>query len=348
MLAICFNNNTEKMRVKESLWACAAAAVALFASCGSEKNNSYTLSGVVPAGVDAEWIYMYSGLDQMFLDSTRISNGSFQFEGVADTTSLVFLHPGNENQYPAVGWNVLLEKGDIVVDTLSQFASGTPLNDGMKEWMEEIERISRTGSETDIKSFFDMHWDEHKNDVVGPFVLSMVSVVLEFNYVDSLLSQVPAEVRSNPLVKGFVDQCESNRAMQPGKIFTDVEIRTLEGDTARLSDYIGKGDYVLVDMWASWCGPCRQSMPELQKVVSKYSKKIKVLGIALSDKPDDTRRAMDVLKIKWPVLSDEQALVAQTYGFNAIPYMILFAPDGTIVERGFHVEDLETLLEKTL
>ena len=85
-------------------------------------------------------------------------------------------------------------------------------------------------------------------------------------------------------------------------------------------------------------------MPQLQSVVKKH-KTLKVIGIAVSDKPDDTRKAVNDLRIEWPVLSDTAALTAKTYGINAIPAMILFSPDGKIVARDFNVSELNDILD---
>lgn len=100
---------------------------------------------------------------------------------------------------------------------------------------------------------------------------------------------------------------------------------------------------VLVDFWASWCGPCRQAMPELQALAPKF-KSLKILGVAVNDDVPDTKKAIDDLNIKWPVVFDNKGAVARTYGVNAIPAMILFSPDGKIAARDINVAELENVL----
>lgn len=325
------------------------ATVLLFmAACGSQPTEKgYTISGNVPAAVTAEWIYLYnmSSEAQTPIDSARIKNGCFVLKGTAaDTICLAALHPGSLDEYPAVGWNLAIEPGQIVIDTNDQFATGTPTNEGLKEWMMAITNIlySADGPE-EISQFFRDNWKNHSQDFVGAYMLMASSPYLEFGLVDTLAADIPEDMHRYEMFKSFFEQIETIRKMQPGCDFTDVEITLLDGGATKLSDYIGKGEYVLIDFWASWCGPCRQAMPQLQSLVKKH-KKLKVIGIAVSDKPDDTRKATDDLKISWPVLSDVEGLTAKTYGISAIPAMILFSPDGKIAARDFNVNELDEVL----
>ena len=327
-----------------------AAAFVLVSSCNhKQESKMFTISGNVPAAVTAEWIYLYDmdSDETAPVDSARIKDGAFELKGVAaDTVRLAVLHPGTLDEYPAVGWNVAIEPGHIIIDTSNQFATGTPVNDGMKDWMMQIYNIMMTSADPSaISDFFAKNWTLRPTDFVGAYMLMSMSPYMEFGFVDSLARQIPDQtMQSYAMFRKFGEQLAAIRKMQPGCVFTDVEVQTLDGEATRLADHIGKGDYVLVDFWASWCGPCRQAMPQLQSVVKKH-KTLKVIGIAVSDKPDDTRKAVNDLRIEWPVLSDTAALTAKTYGINAIPAMILFSPDGKIVARDFNVSELNDILD---
>ena len=325
----------------------AFAALALL-SCKSKPAGGYTVSGCVPTGTDAEWIYVYSvyGDTPVAIDSARIQNGTFRISGIApDTAMFAVLHPGTINQNQAVGWNLIIEEGDIVVDTLSMFATGTPLNDGFSSWSTIIDSIMYTGEPADLVAFLREHWSEHSADFVGTFVLYNMSPYLQFEFVDSLAAQVPDNIRSISIFRDFFGQLEAVRKSQPGSPFIDISLSTVEGSPAKLSDFIGKGNYLLVDFWASWCGPCRQAMPQLQATVKSHPQ-LKVIGIALRDEVEDTRRAMSDLGITWPVLCDPATESAKVYGVNAIPAMILFSPDGTILARDFEVAKIDSLLSE--
>lgn len=317
----------------------------LLVSCGGK--NSYTITGTLPSGMNAQWIYLYTASNNapLLLDSAKVSDGRFKMKGTAADTvgvAMLTLH-SNARQLRELEamWSLLIEPGDIVVDTLSLFACGTPLNDVVNEVMSSM--LDPMGS--DPAELLVKHWPEHSSDFAGPFLLSMMWPIMEPSLVDSLAQQIPDSLTQKYfMVRSFKQQWEAIRNMQPGCMFTDVTVADLNGAAVKLSDYIGKGDYVLVDLWASWCRPCREAMPELQEVAKKF-KKLKIIGIAISDELAETKQAMADLNISWTVLSDPEGLSARIYGISAIPAMILFGPDGTIVARDFLLSELDTLIK---
>ena len=95
---------------------------------------------------------------------------------------------------------------------------------------------------------------------------------------------------------------------------------TWDGKEYRLSDYMGKGKYVLVDFWASWCGPCREEIPNIIEAYGKYGKKgLEVLGVAIMDDPDDTVQAVKDLHINYTVFNDKDNSTAKAYSLKEIP-----------------------------
>ena len=133
-----------------------------------------------------------------------------------------------------------------------------------------------------------------------------------------------------------------------GKMFKDFEAE-YEGKVTKLSDYVGKGKYVLVDFWASWCGPCRQEIPNLIKVYNQYKgDKFEVLGVATWDKPEDTKKAIAQMNIPYPQIMNAQKAGSDAYGINGIPQIILFGPDGKIVKRNLRGEAVEKAVAEVL
>ena len=120
------------------------------------------------------------------------------------------------------------------------------------------------------------------------------------------------------------------------------------GETIRLSDYVGKGKYVLVDFWASWCGPCKKEMPGIIAVNSKYAgDKFMVVGINIGDTEENFKAAVSSFGIDYPQIfvpkkhKDNASLL---YNVQTIPYVVLFAPDGTILERWTPGEGLDEII----
>jgi len=110
------------------------------------------------------------------------------------------------------------------------------------------------------------------------------------------------------------------------------------------------GKYVLLDFWASWCGPCRQENPTLVKAYAKYKEKgFEILGISL-DNPDAKEAWIEAIEkdgLTWRQVSDLKAwnnAVARTYGIRAIPHSFLIDPQGTIIAENLRGEKLEAKL----
>ena len=104
---------------------------------------------------------------------------------------------------------------------------------------------------------------------------------------------------------------------------------------------------MLVDFWASWCGPCRQETPVVAKAYEKYKDKgLEVLGLFVWDKAKNLGKAVKDLNITWPQIIDSNDVVRDLYGVQGIPHIILIGPDGTILARDLRGDAIEIEIAK--
>lgn len=122
-----------------------------------------------------------------------------------------------------------------------------------------------------------------------------------------------------------------------------------ETSTVKFSDYIGKGKYVLVDFWYANCQPCLDLMPTLIDIYNTYhGEQFDMLSVAVKDPPELSREAAIQMGIVWNQIINAKLDPIQIYGFDYVPYLILFGPDGTILKRGLSERQVRKAVKKAL
>ena len=213
-------------------------------------------------------------------------------------------------------------------------------------FVKKLEAIPADGNEDEAAKKLAMEFVKENENEAGVYILThLLSYMMP---IDELLKLVEGNeyFKEDALVRENMASWRLQQETSEGKMFKDFSAE-YEGKVTKLSDYVGKGKYVLVDFWASWCGPCRAEIPNLIEVYNKYKgDKFEVLGVATWDQPADTKKAIKELKIPYPQMLNAQKAGSDAYGIEGIPQIILFGPDGKIVKRNLRGAAIEKLVSE--
>ena len=175
-----------------------------------------------------------------------------------------------------------------------------------------------------------------------------------------LLNNLSAEMQENETVQSLRKGLDARMETAEGRMFKDFTVNSVVGHTRsipaqpvyaeiKLSDYVGKGKYILLDFWSPWCGPCRMEMPNIKAVYDKYKgDNFDVVSIAVWEKKpvEVTIETAEKLQMTWNQINNAGREPAEIYGVEAIPHIILFGPDGTILKRGLHGAEIEEVVSQ--
>ncbi len=190
---------------------------------------------------------------------------------------------------------------------------------------------------------------DNKSDMIPAKYIADVMYSLSLEELKALLDPA-APYYSSPELDRPKKLLAGMERRAPGTKYTDLQMNDTDDRLASLSQWVGKGQYVLVDFWASWCGPCRQEMPNLVANYEKYhGKGFEIVGVSFDQKKEAWVNSIQKLGMKWPQISDLKGwkcAAAEIYGVSSIPSNILVGPDGTIVAMDLRGEEVGEKLKE--
>ena len=353
-----------------------AVVAAMLTACNQK--TGYTINGTAEGAADGDTVYLQKMVDKKYvnIDSTTIQGGAFAFKGNVEKPVVRFVRTQKDDaKYVAP---VILENAPINV-TLANVpkVTGTPDNELYSAFVENTSNLETECHDmihvlqsdstltdekrTELQNTVQQKYDEYQETIkkfitdntgnlAGAYALGKLgSRLFDLDELKGLMAKVPAEMGDVLTETGLTRFVDANEKTAVGQKYTDFAIKDTEGKDVKLSDYVAKNKYTLVDFWASWCVPCRHEMPNVKRNYEAYkSKGFGVVGVSTDKDLDAWKKAIDDLGLTWPQTSDKESDFQATkmYGIVGIPATILIDQEGTIVARDLRDEDLTNKLKE--
>lgn len=330
------------MKIKSLIFAATAAMTALSATAA----DPYKVRAQFTEDENGAMVYIVNYDTKEKIDSILVADKVAIFKGEIDEPVLARVVLDGRNVA-----TFILESGSIVVDPMQRRVFGSMLNDRMTEFGNQAnalsEKFRQSANDSVREAIYNEYiklsqatLDENADNPLGFYLFVDMASSMDGKQLDEAIAKYPAMANYN-YIKKFKAAQANKEATSVGKKFVDFEV-SYDGKTSRLSDYVGKGKYVLVDYWASWCGPCIRQISVLKELLEEFGDKgLEVLGVAVWDEPANTLNAIKSHGIEWPCIINAQTIPTDLYGINGIPCIILYGPDGTILSRDKQGDELK-------
>lgn len=319
-------------------------------------SKNFSLSGTINGDYN-DYIFLGFGTHK---DSSKVIDGKFEFKGELDLPTQqgwMNLRP------PANSMFVYLEGSDIelVLDYHQEDDNGYKMNildiNNIKGSKTAIiqEQYREFWSENVDKDNFDellynelirLFKDHPKNSFSGKILGELASYKnkLEVTELEHLFTLIDTTYQNKFDLDYYRIGIRSLKKYNIGNDFVSFELPNQNSELIRINDY--KGRYVLVDFWASWCGPCRQKYPKLLEFYSKTDKeKFDVIGVSIDDDTDAWKNAIKQDSLIWENVIDQDMKISDELGVLAVPYSYLLNRNGQILGINLSIDEIKKMID---
>ena len=359
--------HTMNRKIDIRIWACVVLITAWVQTASAQV--SFMVSGQCPDTMEKVWVFDMA--HKTVLAQVEPHDGYFAYQGIQPLHTVLAV--GNDQRFV----RFFVDSIPVAVDLSKGRIAGSPLNlltDECSERLDSVQNLYRH-----YLKMLREEWqtaDAERKKEIEPEVRTLKAAVDNKSarvLKDYAATMVPAAFLPDLYMNMTLDSLDSfmethspyarhamlqhvwtyyNRQQKkrPGRSFTDLPLADLDGTPHLLSEWCGKGHYVLLDFWASWCAPCRKEMPVVVESYVKYHRQgYEVIGISLDENAADWKTAVSNLGLDWTQLSELKGWRSEavdTYGVAAIPSNILLNGEGVIVGADLRGDGLLSKLKE--
>ena len=355
--------------------------LAIFFSCSQQEGPTFTITASLTDYSEGTAVLKRRvNSDFVTIDSVEFSEGAFTLSGSLAHPEMCYLWISDTLPY----MRFFVDNTEIALsatldDLRNPMITGSPTNDLLESYNETMAHYDeelrdtyqkylaaeKEGNEElsdQLENEFDAISENQKQEALQFIKNNSNSVLsayltwgtliydLTIPEMEEILSGFAPDLSGSIYVKQISEHVDILKSVDIGQPMVDIVMEDTLGNTLKLSDL--KGKLILVDFWASWCGPCRRENPNVVKLYNDFKdKNFEIFGVSFDDKDDRWKKAIQDDGLTWVHVSDLKgwnSAAGKLYGVRSIPHTVLINEDGIIIEKNLRGDELRDKIAELL